>query len=125
MEEWVVKFLEFIGASGVIGGLLLYIGKKVVDRVENSLDAQKIENNKVQEEQQQVNTALKKGVQALLRAEMISKYNKYIKLGYAPIYEKENFHNVYTQYHSLGENGVMDKIYESFMALPTEPPESE
>ena len=38
---------------------------------------------------------------------------------------KENFENVYTNYHSLGLNGVMDGIRKSFMELPTEAPEKE
>jgi hypothetical protein len=62
------------------------------------------------------------GVQALLRAQMISDYNKWSERGYAPIYARQNFQNCWTQYHSLGANGVMDDIYIKFLALPTEPP---
>ena len=46
-----------------------------------------------------------------------------IEQAYAPIYVKENFENMWKQYHNLGVNGVMDGIHEAFMALPTEPPE--
>lgn len=68
---------------------------------------------------------IKLGVQALLRAQMISEYNKWHEeKGYAPIYAKENFENCWSQYHSLGANGVMDDIHERFLALPTEPPEN-
>lgn len=65
---------------------------------------------------------VKLGVQALLRAQMISDYNKWSDRGYAPIYARQNFQNCWTQYHSLGANGVMDDIYIKFLALPTEPP---
>lgn len=65
-------------------------------------------------------TALKLGVQALLRDRLIHEYNKYIHLGYAPIYAKENFENMWKQYHNLGVNGVMDEIHETFKDLPTE-----
>ena len=64
--------------------------------------------------------AMKKGIQALLRADMIKDYNHYTKKGYAPIYAKDNFENVYKNYHALGANGVMSSLYETFMALPTE-----
>lgn len=64
--------------------------------------------------------AIRNGIQALLRAEMIKSFNKYTDLGYAPIYAKENFENVYKNYHSLGLNGVMDGIRKQFMELPTE-----
>ena len=63
---------------------------------------------------------VRKGVQALLRAQMISDYNKYMELGYAPIYAKENFENCWKQYHRLGANGVMDDLHIKFLALPTE-----
>ena len=69
------------------------------------------------------NVAVKEGVQALLRAQMIDDYNHYMEKGYAPIYAKENFHNMYVRYHALGVNGVMDKIHETFMNLPTSPAE--
>ena len=64
--------------------------------------------------------SVKLGVQALLRSQMIHDYNKWSERGYAPIYARENFQNCWTQYHSLGANGVMDDIHNKFMALPTE-----
>lgn len=60
------------------------------------------------------------GVQALLRDRLIQSYNYHMEKGYAPIYAKENFDNMYEQYHTLGVNGVMDGIHETFMQLPTE-----
>lgn len=66
--------------------------------------------------------ALKLGMQALLRAQMISEYNKWDERGYAPIYARDNFQNCWAQYHSLGANGVMDDIHDRFMRLPTESP---
>lgn len=66
--------------------------------------------------------ALKRGVQALLRAQMVSDYNKFKEKGFAPLYAKQNFENCWTQYHSLGANGVMENIRKEFMMLPTLPP---
>ena len=62
--------------------------------------------------------SLRLGVQALLRAEMINDYYKYMEKGYAPLHVKENFENCYKQYHILGANGFMDKLREEFMELP-------
>lgn len=67
------------------------------------------------------NKAVKKGIQALLRSELIADYNKWSERGYAPIYARENFENCWKQYHDLGENGVMDDLYKKFLELPTEP----
>lgn len=62
--------------------------------------------------------ALKLGIQALLRSQMIVEYNKYSEKGYAPVYARENFENCWKQYHSLGANGVMDDLHEKFLELP-------
>lgn len=66
--------------------------------------------------------AVKLGLQALLRSQMISDYNKYSEKGFAPVYARDNFENCWKQYHSLGANGVMDDLYEKFLDLPTEAP---
>lgn len=65
------------------------------------------------------------GTQALLRAQLITDWNRYSKQGYAPIYARENFENVYQQYHNLGANGVMDDIRSKFLALPDRPAKEE
>lgn len=62
--------------------------------------------------------AIKLGVQAVLRAQMISNYNYYTEKGFAPIYAKDNFQNLWNQYEDLGANGVMTDIYKKFMMLP-------
>lgn len=67
--------------------------------------------------------AVKLGIQALLRAQLISDYNKWSDKGYAPIYARQNFENCWFQYHALGKNGVMDDLHMKFFELPTEPQE--
>lgn len=64
--------------------------------------------------------AVQRGVQALLRDRLYDKYVKYSEMGYAPIKARENFENMWEQYHNLGKNGVMDDIHEKFKELPTE-----
>ena len=66
--------------------------------------------------------AVKLGLQALLRSQMITDYNKYSEKGFAPVYARDNFENCWKQYHSLGANGVMDDLHEKFLDLPTEAP---
>ena len=64
------------------------------------------------------------GVQALLRDRLIGMYDKYREKGYAPIYARENFENMWKQYHNLGVNGVMNDLHSKFMELPTEKEDS-
>ena len=71
-------------------------------------------------------SATRKGIRALLRADLIRLYNKYNDdLGYCPLYVKQALEDEYQQYHTLKGNGVGTRMYESLMALPTEPPEKE
>ena len=66
--------------------------------------------------------AMRKGVRALLRADLIRLYNKYHDdLGYCPLYVKQSLEDEYKQYHTLKGNGVGTEMYEGLMALPTQP----
>lgn len=67
--------------------------------------------------------AMRKGIRALLRADLIRLYNKYHDdLGYCPLYVKQSLEEEYKQYHTLKGNGVGTNMYEALMALPTEQP---
>lgn len=93
------EILVLLGVPSVLFMLWTYLFKKVKES-----DIQ--------------NKATKKGIQALLRAQMISEFNKAKDRGYAPIYAKDNFENMWQNYHALGLNGVMDGIREKYMQLP-------
>lgn len=65
--------------------------------------------------------ATRKGVRALLRADLIRLHNKYHDdLGYCPIYVKQALEDEYQQYHALRGNGVGTKLYNELMNLPTQ-----
>lgn len=65
--------------------------------------------------------AARKGIRALLRADLIRLYNKYHDdLGYCPIYVKQSLEEEYKEYHALKGNGVGTNMYKALMALPTE-----
>lgn len=71
----------------------------------------------------QKSDAIKNGVQALLRRELISEYNHYSECGHIPIYGMENVLDMYNAYKALGGNGTAAKLVEALKRLPTEPPE--
>lgn len=62
--------------------------------------------------------ALKKGLQALLRDRLYAQYTLCCEKGWASMDERRNFINMYTQYHLLGANGVMDDVRDRFYRLP-------
>ena len=64
------------------------------------------------------NRALKNGMQAILRDRLLQCFHCCRRQGYATSDDRQNFENIYVQYHSLGGNGVMDDVRQKFFALP-------
>ena len=95
------QILSLLFGSGLLTAILTAVWKKI------KLNEKKTESVQL-------------GIQALLRDRLYHTYMKYTEKGYAPIYARENFENMYKQYHTLGANGVMDDVYKKFMALPLE-----
>lgn len=79
-------------------------------------------DDKALEEKLQVLCA---SVQALLRNKMRELNEVYQVVGWCTVEQKENFNNLYEQYHRLGSNGVMTHIKDEILAMPTEAPVKE
>lgn len=94
------QILGLIGVPSLIAGLWGYIYMKI-----------KVLSSELK--------ALKLGTQAVLRNALIDIYDNYYETGNAPTYIKDDFENLYKQYHALGANGVMDSYYKQFMDLPS------
>jgi hypothetical protein len=60
--------------------------------------------------------ALERGVQAMLRAQMITYYQTYKDSG-VTLYVRQSFENCWESYEKLGKNGVMQDIHARFMRL--------
>jgi hypothetical protein len=65
--------------------------------------------------------AISKGMQDLLRGEIIHYYDRYMELGYCPIHIKQVVEAQYNSYHALKGNGVITQVWEELNALPTNP----
>lgn len=100
--EWITRYwIEWI--FGVFAAVLVALFRSLKKRIE-------------QEKSEQ--DAIKAGLQALLRAQMVNDYNHYVDKGFAPIYARETFESCYKEYKGLGGNGVMTDLHAKFMALP-------
>lgn len=107
------EVLTLIGVPAIISGFVVAIGIALYNKWKNKRDNTREER-----------VLLRLGVQALLRNELLSKYEFYMKQKWISIDNKANYDNMYKRYHSLGQNGVMDHCYEEIMELPTEKPET-
>lgn len=91
--KWAVPFV----LGGIVTGFIAYV--KTVRRKQ---------------------TALEKGVQCLLRAEIIREHKEYSAKGAIPIYAKEALVRAYNAYHALGGNDVATSLYNDIMKLPVQ-----
>lgn len=73
--------------------------------------------NKVSKDKE-TGVLIQKALQAILRDKLRSNYTKYKRSGYIDVADKENYQNMYQAYHGLGENGVMDNMYNAVINLP-------
>ena len=58
------------------------------------------------------------GLQCLLRAEIIRQNEKWVTVGYCPVYAKQAISRAYTVYHTLHGNDVATSLYKETMELP-------
>ena len=65
--------------------------------------------------------AIKMGMQALLRNDIINVYNKSEERGFCPVYQKQALEKSYSAYHGLNGNDVATDLYEKTMEMPTKP----
>lgn len=63
-------------------------------------------------------SALEKGVQCLLRSEIIRLHKQYMELQRIPIYAKEAMVRAYSAYHDLKGDDVATGLYNEVMTLP-------
>ena len=101
----VYQWLCLLGVPALIAAIFKYLHSLVK---KNALDT----------------AAVKAGLQALLRSQMISDYNQMGRNAASLLSTpRENFENCWKQYHSLGVNGVMDDLHNKFLELPVSPPD--
>ena len=67
------------------------------------------------------NDAMRLGLQAILRENIIANYNKYRDKGYMPIYARESIKKIYEAYEGLGGNDVAHNLYEKMLSWDTDP----
>lgn len=108
------QILTLIGIPTLGSLIVTYIFNSVA----NSKKAKENRKQEFAEAMEKENAVIKKALQALLRDRLYERYFAAKEKGFATITQKQNFENMYQQYHALGVNGVMDNLYNEFMELP-------
>ena len=102
MNEFILEYwLQVV--FGVILAILSFGVRKIADSLKNEIADQK---------------SIKLGIQAILRDRLIQSYNVHTALGYCEIHDRDNISNMYKQYHTLGANGVVDRLIIELLDLP-------
>lgn len=100
-------------ALPVILGYIVWILKQ--QRKERIKDG--IERDKRIELENKRREANSKGTMLLLRGQLMTYHDKYVKKGYIPSYAYENFIEMYEAYHRLGGNGMVTHMKEEIENL--------
>ena len=115
--EIVLKIASLVGVPAMISGIFALIVSRMLKK-RDAKQEQIVAQNEAMERQ---NKAIMLGVQAFLRDRLLQGYKHYIAKGWADYDDRENMENIYTQYHALGANGIMDDMRNQFRNLPTQP----
>lgn len=120
MTGVIVSVVSLLLSSGILAAVLKYLTNRINEsdqrRIESEQTARELHDEDVRRQE-----ALERGVQALLRDRLIEIHDEYSPMNQIPLHVKDNFDNLYQQYHALGKNGVMDSFHEEVMDLPTTP----
>jgi len=65
---------------------------------------------KLVKDQKKEREANARGTMLLLRVQLIEYHDKYMEKGSIPSYAYENFNDMYSAYHDLGGNGMIEKM---------------
>ena len=108
MQEFIIKYwLEFL-----FGAVISLIGMGY-----KKLKKNQEEQEEKQKEQERKNQAIERGVQALLRNELIRRFREYKTKGEMSMLDKENMDHMFEEYFNLGGNGMMHDVYKEFQEI--------
>ena len=102
----------------ILGVIIKRPLERRADAAEKRAESERQKAMKIAEEESKKQEAVMKGVQAMLRDRLLQGYRHYEQKGYAEYDDRKNMENMYSAYHGLGENGVMDDMQEKFKQLP-------
>jgi len=130
--EWLVSVCSGIAVSVITAVVMSFINKKkeLVNHAETEQEKRNIttivreELKPLTEKTNEIydrTELLSRGVQAGLRHDLCEIYDAWKDKEYCPREVKDDFENIYKNYHALGSNGVMDSYREKLINMPDTP----
>lgn len=108
----------FSAALSVIVGYLVYRLQKSDAKREVEAEQKRREDAEKEKETRESNSAIRNGLQCILRDRLIFLMQTAEKEGFAPVYTVQNVSSMYAAYHTLGGNGMVAQLYDHFQNLP-------
>lgn len=103
MPEWITKYwLEWV--FGLMVAALTFVVRTLSARLKK---------------QQTENQALRDGMKALLRRQIIMDCEQALREGFCPTATKDTIEDMYNAYHALGGNGVVTHLKAQALNVPT------
>lgn len=97
----------------IVPSVLLAVVSFLLGRANKLADKKDADKEKAVED----TIAMKDGICALLRVQLIEYHDKYIEAGKIPHYVFDNYSSMYDAYHRLGGNGTVTAMYEKLKHL--------
>jgi len=111
LSEKAITTVISVVVSAVVGAVISFYATRRAERKSKVAEIEKRQ------------TALENGTKALLRAEIIRNYDKYMERQWIPIYSKEALMKCYRAYADLGGNGVVKGLVSEMDKLSNIPVE--
>lgn len=97
----------------IVPSILLAVVSFFLGRANKLLD----KKDKQKEDAENTVDAMKDGICALLRVQLIEYHDKYMAEGKIPHYAMDNYSSMYDAYHTLGGNGTVTAMFERLKRL--------
>lgn len=108
-----IEIIQSLGIPAIVAGAIVKVADKKI------LGSEKLKEKQI-EQKTTHDLAVNKGLQALLRQQLIRAHEKFTRQGYCAIQDRELVDSTYEAYHGLGGNGIATKMVEDIHELPIE-----
>lgn len=116
----VIGVVELLMCPLIVAIFKLLIGRRL-DDFDQKRERARQETEAVRGEREEWQHSMTMGMRSMLRAEIISEHDRWMRKGYCPVEARDNLARLFASYTQLHGNGVGKTLFEEIMDLPTGP----